>query len=451
MLIDQINRSLERAETHLLNPVGYIPVASTITGSFRGVLAVVEIVVGLAALLLGVPALVWSDSSNPCELGMKYACHGFANLARTSIEVVPFISLTLLAYDGMCDVDDYHSRRFRYEVQDITNQRQSAPATNQQPAAARQQPAAANQPQPEPALPYQGGLKFYQPTDSILEQADHPLFTREYVDALLQNPRHPDFQMLNGPDINRFVSFLRNLMNSNQISDHYHNQLSVENTTKIRKAILAILNTFNLQRASRDFTNKYRVTVSQILEITNNCTNRYNTGIDYLFNSVVSGEDNLEKQVLKALQELRFKIFRKAIHAVIAQDARRQYYFEHEASTFNYYSARLSGALGLPPSLSSLDNRFQAYALKEKDAEIMQAFTQEYTATRAFKEIRETINNPFDPAISSQLFTTWVQEKYPDTAYEQMDENGHFKRETVAQFLVQHQILVPTPAPAQNS
>ncbi len=95
----KIDKTLEQVENKMLDSVGHFPILSSITGSYRAVLATVQIVVGLAAMVFGIFAAC-CDDWKLSKLGAKYFCHGFANLARASIEVVPLINMTLMAYDG---------------------------------------------------------------------------------------------------------------------------------------------------------------------------------------------------------------------------------------------------------------------------------------------------------------------------------------------------------------
>lgn len=107
-MLEQIQNTLTQVETRTLDPMGYIPILSTVTGTFRAILGVAEIVSAVALL-----AFMQFDTA------FTFFAHGVANLARASVEVIPLINLITLTYDGSLDQEWDNSQfkkkgRFEY-------------------------------------------------------------------------------------------------------------------------------------------------------------------------------------------------------------------------------------------------------------------------------------------------------------------------------------------------
>lgn len=110
-LTSRIPATLEQLETRCLDPLGYIPGVSTVTGTARTVLAVAQIV---SATVLAIIGCV-SAARNPLNQDpwqFKWAadafCHGCANLARGWVEIIPLINMITLAFDGALDAKNDH-------------------------------------------------------------------------------------------------------------------------------------------------------------------------------------------------------------------------------------------------------------------------------------------------------------------------------------------------------
>lgn len=74
-------KSHDITKPRMINLMGYAPFSGMITGAIRGVTAVADIVMGLFLLIISQ------------DFGMNQVCLGVKNLARTSLEVLPTISL----------------------------------------------------------------------------------------------------------------------------------------------------------------------------------------------------------------------------------------------------------------------------------------------------------------------------------------------------------------------
>jgi hypothetical protein len=93
-----------------LNLAGYVPVLSTVSGTLRSTYGKTLIITGVAGgALLAIVALFNSNAKsrkNGLEKAVKFlmtcSLHGIANIGRSRIEMVPFLSLaTCLPYDLM--------------------------------------------------------------------------------------------------------------------------------------------------------------------------------------------------------------------------------------------------------------------------------------------------------------------------------------------------------------
>jgi len=102
MLIEKIAQSLEQLETRTLDPMGYMPCLSTVTGLARSILAVAELTVGIVISIFGLLALM-GERTQELKLGAHLFGHGVANLSRGIIEMIPFINMITMAYDGGFD------------------------------------------------------------------------------------------------------------------------------------------------------------------------------------------------------------------------------------------------------------------------------------------------------------------------------------------------------------
>lgn len=98
MTIAKIASSLDNIENKILDPLGYIPVISTISGLGRGCLAIAQVV---AALFTAIISLIGITSE--LNLAGRLFVHGFANLTRAAVEIIPFVGniLTLIYDEGL--------------------------------------------------------------------------------------------------------------------------------------------------------------------------------------------------------------------------------------------------------------------------------------------------------------------------------------------------------------
>lgn len=97
---DQMNQLLTSFEKGL-NVVGYVPIVSTISGSVRLAYGKLEAIVAIAAIafhfmagLIGI-----EGSAEKLRAAVPYVLHGFANMGRGLVEILPFINLTCYLYD----------------------------------------------------------------------------------------------------------------------------------------------------------------------------------------------------------------------------------------------------------------------------------------------------------------------------------------------------------------
>jgi hypothetical protein len=102
-----LNKTLNDFE-HGLNIVGYVPFVACISGSLRISYGKLEIIGAVAiAAIVAIRALFINNAverdrelRRAAEILIYYSAHGFANIGRGMIEVVPLLSLvTCLPYD----------------------------------------------------------------------------------------------------------------------------------------------------------------------------------------------------------------------------------------------------------------------------------------------------------------------------------------------------------------
>lgn len=111
MLINKVATTLEQVETRTLDPMGYIPILSTVTGAARGILGTAELMAGIFAVIIG---MFGNQREQGEYFGFAKHCftHGIANLARAGIEMIPFINMITLAYDGDLDHQGRGSQKY---------------------------------------------------------------------------------------------------------------------------------------------------------------------------------------------------------------------------------------------------------------------------------------------------------------------------------------------------
>ncbi len=129
---DTLSYHLEKAEK-ALNFVGYIPFVSTLSAGARVLLGKAEIIGAVVvAAFLALKALFNPDSAQrarqmeqAAKFLVKYASHGGANILRSSLEAMPFLSLiTCLPYDLMGYRFSYHDQT--RHIVNLTEQRARA-------------------------------------------------------------------------------------------------------------------------------------------------------------------------------------------------------------------------------------------------------------------------------------------------------------------------------------
>lgn len=119
--MDQIQTDLNKTLNSFekwLNIAGYVPIASSFSGSLRASYGQLEVIGAIAvAALIAVKALFMVSPSDrdrefkkATEILVDYSLHGVANMIRGSIEAFPFASwVTCLPYD-------LAGHRFAYRV-----------------------------------------------------------------------------------------------------------------------------------------------------------------------------------------------------------------------------------------------------------------------------------------------------------------------------------------------
>lgn len=115
MIINQLNQSLEVAETSIFNFAGKIPVLSSFTGSARIIMGVAQVALGGISLLthytLGGCFFDDDHLITALEQSSNHHFHGWANIFRGMIEAIPLVNLITISFDIGENGD---SKRFSY-------------------------------------------------------------------------------------------------------------------------------------------------------------------------------------------------------------------------------------------------------------------------------------------------------------------------------------------------
>lgn len=294
------------------------------------------------------------------------------------------------------------------------------------------------------AKKYTFGAKSREVACSMDWSKDDPiLFDPTYVNTLISQPgRYSDGfnPCMSRSAQDSFIGFLSDLMGGAKIKDHYGILLSKENTDRIRQMMLAIMNKVNAKKGEPKFNEFYASIVNSVSLAINNCSNRMNTEIEAIFTGLnYPKEGSLGQRIRLALQEFRNQIFQKCIHTVVSQDP---HYLRHEAASFNYYYGSIAERFGLPPSVSSLDHKFEYCAMKGQQENIKKIFNKEYAPLTIITKISKIIADPYDSSIPTKLFTDWIEARYTlEERYQLLDDTGNYRPECIVKLLKELEIF----------
>ena len=122
MQLSSVDKSLELIETKILDPAGYFPVASSVSGALRSVLGVALIVIGLSAAIFSALKYVFTSTDSEenkaiadMDQGVRYFSHGVANIYRGIVEMLPYINMITIPYDGGTVRDYFKSSITNYQ------------------------------------------------------------------------------------------------------------------------------------------------------------------------------------------------------------------------------------------------------------------------------------------------------------------------------------------------
>lgn len=108
--INNIQNSLEHLETNALNPIGRAPVASSVTGTCRAIIAIAQISLGALGYLFGVAF----EEREAAYYGGHHFMHGIMNFSRAILEVIPLVNLIPAAYDSNTEWNDANANPHRF-------------------------------------------------------------------------------------------------------------------------------------------------------------------------------------------------------------------------------------------------------------------------------------------------------------------------------------------------
>lgn len=103
-LIDYIEKTEVIAE-EVLNVMGYVPMISTASGAVRRIYAMVQIITGVALLIITALGSYFNNNKHLQELRHRFKgqiMNGLGNLTRATVEMVPFFgNITTMIYDNV--------------------------------------------------------------------------------------------------------------------------------------------------------------------------------------------------------------------------------------------------------------------------------------------------------------------------------------------------------------
>lgn len=97
--------SIENQVAHAeqqLNPIDWVPLASTFSGLLRILAGAVEVAAGIVFPLLKILHILLTNRGSYCDAipkGCLYSIHGVANIARGVIALIPGVNLLLFIHD----------------------------------------------------------------------------------------------------------------------------------------------------------------------------------------------------------------------------------------------------------------------------------------------------------------------------------------------------------------
>jgi hypothetical protein len=105
-----------------LNPVDYIPVASSFSGIFRIYLGAAEVAASVAFIALNILGVLFLNKGKMRAIvtqGLNYSLHGIGNVARGAIAMLTGINLLLFVYDLKIGRMNYDQEELRPHVYPI--------------------------------------------------------------------------------------------------------------------------------------------------------------------------------------------------------------------------------------------------------------------------------------------------------------------------------------------
>jgi hypothetical protein len=103
--ISSLDYGLKSTEK-VFNKAGYVPFLSTLSGAFRLIGGLIEVITGVVFSIFNAIAMAAArDPKNKdfykknVYLGMMYSGHGVANIVRSFVEIFPFVNLVTIKYD----------------------------------------------------------------------------------------------------------------------------------------------------------------------------------------------------------------------------------------------------------------------------------------------------------------------------------------------------------------
>ena len=103
--LDELLQDFEQT----LNVFGYIPIISFFSGSIRETYGSIQVTAGIAFAIL---SSLSQNNDRQAEHGVEIAIHGFTNMCRAAVEMVPFINLITIPYD-IANRFEYQSLKHR--------------------------------------------------------------------------------------------------------------------------------------------------------------------------------------------------------------------------------------------------------------------------------------------------------------------------------------------------
>ncbi|MEL7431325.1 MAG: hypothetical protein AAGI90_02180 [Chlamydiota bacterium] len=236
-----------------------------------------------------------------------------------------------------------------------------------------------------------------------------------FLGAIPANISLPDDYDSNSDIFFALRDYIKNLIETVR-NNSYLPMLSVSVNEPIqvrtREMLRVIFNLLYLkvQDSHKDVANSVLLTVMQIKEAFNHCSNRISLHLERLLVDLLNNQSGeLDLQVILCLQKYRDQCFRTAIHHAIQNSGRTSLSSIHMANAAFGIRQQYYAQVGLPPAFAK-DNTFQGFAALNRHyaQSIPDYFATEYNENNIIEHVLNVINDPNNSDIDTQNYSNEV-------------------------------------------